>query len=149
MGGEWESGDCVCAPDRPGTILEQDEVLRRVVVFFRYVSIDRAEGDRWAETRVSRATEVGYRGMLLEAEMALVGRVALVSFSDEAGVWVRFFLTPDAGLIELHYEPADDAHCRLAAQKLAEALGYEFVSWERTAEPGASTIGGDTLRGSG
>jgi hypothetical protein len=37
-------------------------------------------------------------------------------------------MTADAGLLELHYEPAWAAPaCRALAEKLAELLGYEFA----------------------
>ena len=141
---EWESGDCVRAPDRPGAEVAQPEVLRRVAVGFRRVVIDWPEGRRWAEARAAKAAEVGYRGVLLEAERALRDESVLVSVADAAGpgaAWVRFYMTADAGLLELHYEPPGALEaCRALALKLAEALGYEFGTDEddEPAEPDAA-----------
>jgi hypothetical protein len=138
---DWESGDCVHAPDRAGAEVAQAEVLRRVAIGFRRVVIDWPEGARWAEARAAKAAEVGYRGFLLEAEQALRDESVLVSVADDAGpeaVWVRFYLTADAGLLQLHYEPAAAVPaCRALAGKLADLLGYEFASWEggEDAEP--------------
>src|SRR5262245_66270849 len=140
----WGSGDCVHAPDRPGAEVAQPEVLRRVAVGFRRVVIDWPEGERWAEARAAKAAEVGYRGFLLEAERALRGESVLISVADAAGpdaAWVRFYLTADAGLLELHYEPAGAVSgCRALAGKLAGLLGYEFAAWEDIgdAAPGTS-----------
>jgi hypothetical protein len=141
---EWESGDYVHAPDRPGAELDQPEVLRRVAVGFRRVVIDWPEGERWAEARAAKAEEFGYRGFLLEAERALRDESVLVSVADAAGpdaAWVRFYLTADAGILELYYEPAAAVPaCRALAVKLAGLLGYEFAPWEGSddAEPGAA-----------
>lgn len=138
---DWESGDCVFAPDRPDAILHPDEVIRRVALGFRQVAIDRAAGDRWAEARVEAAERAGYRGLLLDAERALVGRVALVSASDGCCVWVRFHLTADAGCLELHYDPPEAlGGGRRVAVQLARLLGYEFAPGgaEAEAEPGAA-----------
>jgi hypothetical protein len=136
---EWSdwgpSGDIVGIRNWPeGPRLPQREVLSRVAAAFRRVVIDWTEGDRWAEARISKATEVGYSGFLLEAEQALRGRSVLVSVADAAGpdaAWVRFYMTPDTEAFELHYEPprAEEA-CRALALKLAEALGYEFEAYE-------------------
>ena len=58
----------------------------------------------------------------------------LVSVADAAGpdaVWVRFYLTADAGCLELNYRPAAAvAAGRVLAAKLAELLGYEFSPWD-------------------
>jgi hypothetical protein len=138
----WLSGDCVHAPDRPGAELAQAEVLRRVAGGFRRVVIDWPEGQRWAETRAAKAAEDGYRGLLLEAERALRDESVLVSVADAAGpdaAWVRFYLTADAGLLELYYDPAAAAPaCRVLAGKLASLLGYEFAPWDGDAESGAA-----------
>lgn len=123
---EWESGDCVCAPDR-GPEVEQVEILRRVAAGFRRVVIDWAEGDRWVEARVLKATAVGFRGLLLDAENALRGRSVLVSVADDA-VHLRFYMTPDTGCLELNYHPATGREAgRALAVKLAGLLGYEFA----------------------
>jgi hypothetical protein len=142
---DWESGDSVGIPNWPdGPRLPQGEVLRRVAVAFRRVVIDWAEGDRWVEARIGKATEVGYPGGLLAAEYALRGRAVLVSVADAAGpeaAWVRFYMTPDTESLDLHYEPPGArAACRVLALKLAEALGYEFSTDEEDepAEPGAA-----------
>jgi hypothetical protein len=137
------SGDCVHAPDRPGAELAQPEVLRRVAVGFRRVVIDWPEGERWAEARAAKAEESGYRGLLLDAERALRDESVLVSVADAAGpdaAWVRFYLTSDAGMLELYYDPAAAVPaCRALAVKLAGLLGYEFATWEEDdAEPGAA-----------
>ena len=145
---EWASGDHVHAQDRPGAEVVQAEVLRRVAVGFRRVVIDWPEGRRWAEARAAKAEEFGYRGFLLEAERALRDESVLVSVADAAGpdaAWVRFYLTGDAGLLELHYEPAGAVPaCRALAGKLAGLLGYEFSPWDGSpdAEPGAAADGG-------
>jgi hypothetical protein len=145
---EWESGDCVRAPDRPGAEVAQPEVLRRVAVGFRRVVIDWPEGQRWAEARAAKAAEFGYRGFLLEAEHGLRDESVLVSVADAAGpdaACVRFYMTANAGLLELHYEPAGVVPaCRALASKLAGLLGYEFVPGEdgEDAEPGAAAKGG-------
>ena len=145
---EWGSGDCVHAPDRPGAEVARAEVLRRVAVGFRRVVIDWPEGRRWAEARAAKAAEDGYRGFLLEAEQALRDESVLVSVADDAGpgaAWVRFYMTADAGVLELHYEPPGAVPaCRALAGKLAEVLGYEFAPWEgdEDAEPGAAADGG-------
>src|SRR5690348_3302354 len=97
---EWANGDYVHAPDRAGAEVTQAEVLRRVAVGFKRVVIDRPEGRRWAEVRAAKAEEDGYRGLLLEAEQALRDESVLVSVADATGpdaVWVRFYLTADAG----------------------------------------------------
>jgi hypothetical protein len=144
----WYSGDCVRAPDRHGGEVEQAEVLRRVAVGFRRVIIDWPEGDRWAEARVAHGTAVGFGGGLLDLERALRGRSVLVSAADAAGpeaAWVRFYMTPDTGLLELGYQPPSAvAEGRALAAKLAGLLGYEFVPWEADehAEPGAAADGG-------
>jgi hypothetical protein len=141
---EWASGDCVHAPDRSGAEVTQAEILRRVAVGFRRVAIDWPEGERWAEARAAKAAEDGYRGFLLEAEQALRSESVLVSVADAVGpdaVWVRFYLTADAGLLELNYHPAGAvAAGRELATKLAELLGYEFAPWDGStdAEPGAA-----------
>jgi hypothetical protein len=105
-----------------------------VAVGFRRVVIDWPEGRRWAEARAAKAAEVGYRGVLLEAERALRDESVLVSVADAAGpgaAWVRFYMTADAGLLELHYEPPGALEaCRELARKLAEVLGYEFATDE-------------------
>ena len=145
---EWASGDCVHAPGRPGAEVAPTEVLRRVAVGFRRVAIDWPEGERWAEARAAKAAEVGYRGVLLEAERALRDESVLVSVADASGpdaAWVRFYMTADAGLLELHYEPAWALPaCRALAGKLAGLLGYEFAPLEDgdSAEPGAAADGG-------
>jgi hypothetical protein len=134
---EWsfsESGDSVNMLNWPdGPRLPQREILRRVAAAFRRVVIDWAEGDRWAEARISKAAEV-YSGFLLEAEQALRGTSVLVSVADAAGpdaAWVRFYMTPDTESLELHYEPPGaEAACRALARKLAEVLGYEFAAYE-------------------
>lgn len=132
---EWfeESGDSVDRPDGPhGPSLDPHEVLRRVAVGFRRVAIDWAEGDRRAEARIRKAVESGYRGLLLESEEALRGQTVLVSVADAAGPdapWVRFYMTPDTGGFELHYEPKGaETACRALARKLAEVLGYELTT---------------------
>jgi hypothetical protein len=138
-----ESGDGIEMPNWPhGPSLDPPEILRRVATAFRRAVIDRAEGDRWVEARISKAAEV-YSGLLLEAEHALRGHTVLVSVADAAGpdaAWVRFYMTPDTGGFELHYEPpgAEDA-CRALARKLADVLGYVFVVWDggEPAEPPA------------
>jgi hypothetical protein len=128
------SGDCVHAPDRPGAELAQPQVIRRVAVGFRRVVIDWPEGRRWAEARAAKAEEFGYRALLLEAERALRDESVLVSVADAAGpdaAWVRFYMTADAGMLELYYEPAAAAPAsRALAVKLAGLLGYEFAPWE-------------------
>ena len=132
---DWESGDSVGIRNWPhGPRLEQHEVLRRVAAAFRRVVIDWTEGDRWAEARISKAVEIGWSGLLLEAEQALRGTSVLVSVADTAGpdaAWVRFYMTPDTESFELHYEPpgAEEA-CRALARKLAEVLGYQFDAYE-------------------
>jgi hypothetical protein len=66
-------------------------------------------GENVVEARAAKAAEFGYRGVLLEAERALRDESVLVSVADAAGpdaAWVRFYMTADAGLLELHYEPA-------------------------------------------
>ena len=142
------SGDCVHAPDRPGAEVAQAEVLRRVAVGFRRVVIDWPEGQRWAEARAAKAAEFGYRGFLLEAEQALRDESVLVSVADAAGpdaAWVRFYLTADAGLLELHYEPAGAVPaCRALAGKLAGLLGYEFAPWEGGEDAAPGTIEGES-----
>src|SRR5262245_38621961 len=140
---DWASGDYVHAQDRTGAEVAQAEVLRRVAVGFRRVVIDWPEGERWAEARAAKAAEDGYRGFLLEAEHALRAESVLVSVADSAGpdaVWVRFYLTADAGCLELNYRPAAVAAGRVLAAKLAGLLGYEFSPWEGSpdAEPGAA-----------
>ena len=130
-------------PGSAGRGLAQPEVLRRVAVGFRRVVIDWPEGQRWAEARAAKAEEVGYRGFLLEAERALRDESVLVSVADAAGpdaAWVRFYMTADAGMLELYYAPAAAVPaCRSLAVKLAGLLGYEFVTWEEDdAEPGAA-----------
>lgn len=128
------SGDAVAAPDGSGTTLDVADVLRRVAVGFRRVVIDWDEGDRWVDARVAAATEIGYRGFLLEAEQALRGQSVLVSAADRPGAcatWVRFYLTRDTGLLELRYDPADAWPAgRELGVKLATLLGYEFVPAE-------------------
>jgi hypothetical protein len=140
---EWynfESGDSVCAADRPGAAIEQVEILRRVAAGFQRVNIDWTEGDRWVERRIVKAVEVGYGGFLLEAEHALRGRSVLVSVADTAGsdaVWLRFYMTPDTGGFELNYRPASATSAgRVLAIKLAELLGYEFTPWEKDEKAG-------------
>ncbi|MFO0826299.1 MAG: hypothetical protein U0792_24805 [Gemmataceae bacterium] len=127
---EWASGDYVHAPDGTGAEVTQTELLRRVSVGFRRVAIDWPEGERWAEARAIKAAEVGYRGFLLEAEQSLRRNSVLVSVADASGpdaVWMRFYLTVDAGCLELNYHPATAvAAGRTLAAKLAELLGYEF-----------------------
>ncbi|MBN9522978.1 hypothetical protein J0H58_31445 [bacterium] len=135
----WESGDSVGMPNWPhGPSLDQHEILRRTAIAFRRVVIDWAEGDRWAEARISGAVEIGYTGLLLEAEHSLRGRSVLVSLADEGGpgaAWVRFYMTPDTGCLDLHYEPPGaEVACRQLALKLADVLGYEFAT-DEPAEP--------------
>jgi hypothetical protein len=134
---DWESGDCVCAPDRPGACLARGEILRRVAVGFRRVVIDWTEGDRWVEARIAKATEIRFPEVLLEAEYALLGQCVLVSVVDEAGpaaAWVRFYMTPDTAVLELHYDPADaEPRCRQLGIKLAEIIGYEYLPREADA----------------
>jgi hypothetical protein len=142
---DWESGDSVGIPNWPdGPRLPQREVLHRVAAAFRRVVIDWTEGDRWVEARISKAVEIGYSGVLLEAEHALRGRAVLVSVAEEPGfgaAWVRFYMTTDTECLELHYEPpgAREA-CRALARKLAEVLGYDFGTDEddEPAEPSAA-----------
>jgi hypothetical protein len=128
----WESGDSVGMPNWPhGPSLDQHEILRRVAAAFRRVVIDWAEGDRWVEARIGQSAEIGYTGLLLDAEHALRGRSVLVSLADADGsgaAWVRFYMTPDTGCLDLHYEPSGaEPACRQLALKLADALGYEFT----------------------
>jgi hypothetical protein len=125
----------VSMPNWPhGPTLEQHEILRRVAAGFRRVVIDWAEGDRWAEARIRKATDIGWSGLLLEAEQALRGHSVLVSVADAAGsdaAWVRFYMTPDTSGFELCYQPSGaEAACRALALKLAEVLGYEFSPWD-------------------
>lgn len=131
---DWDYGGCVFAPDRRDGEVEQTEILRRVAVGFRRVTIDWTEGDRWVEARIVKAVAIGYRGFLLEAEHSLRGRSVLVAVSDDAGpggVWVRFSMTPDTGALEVSHQPASAVEAgRAVARKLADILGYEF-----TAEP--------------
>jgi hypothetical protein len=112
-------------------MVEQVEILRRVAAGFRRVSIDWSEGDRWAEARIIKATETGYRGFLLDAERALRGQSVLVAVADAPGpeaAWVRFYMISDSELLELNYQPASAvADGRALAGKLAELLGYELV----------------------
>jgi hypothetical protein len=130
----WESGDCVCAPDRPDSNLDQAEILRRVAAGFRRVVIDWPAGDQWVEARIVKAVAIGYSKLLLDAEHGLRGRSVLVSVADEPGpgaAWVRFYMTPDTGILELHYEPAHALPaCRMLAGKLAAVLGYALTRWE-------------------
>jgi hypothetical protein len=141
---DWESGDSVNMPNWPhGPSLDQHEILRRVAAAFRRVVIDWAEGDRWAEARISKAAEV-YSGLLLEAEQDLRGTSVLVSVADAAGpdaAWVRFIMTHDTSGLELHYEPpgAED-ECRALARKLGDILGYEFEASD-IEEPAVSDQG--------
>jgi hypothetical protein len=141
----WESGDSVGMPNWPhGPTLDQHEILRRVAAAFRRVAIDWAEGDLWVEARIGKAAEIGYTGRLLEAEQALRGRSVLVSLADADGpgaAWVRFYMTPDTGCFDLHYEPPGaEPACRPLALKLAGVLGYEFAT-DEPAEPGAAADG--------
>ena len=128
----WESGDSVGSPNWPhGSLLDQHEILRRVAVAFRRVIIDWSEGDRWAEERIRKGIEIGYRGVLLQNEQALRGQSVLVSFADSAGpnaAWVRFYMIPNTEDLELHYEEQSgyEPSCRQLAVKLAEMLGYNF-----------------------
>jgi hypothetical protein len=59
-----------------------------------------------------------------------------VSIADAAGpdaVWVRFYLTKDAGILELNYHPATAVAAGQAlATKLAKLLDYEFAPWDGT-----------------
>jgi hypothetical protein len=145
----WASGDCVHAPDQPGAEVTQAELLRRVAVGFKRVVIDWPEGRRWAEVRAAKAEEDGYRGLLLEAEQGLRDESVLVSIADAAGpdaVWVRFYLTKDAGILELNYHPATAVAAGQAlAAKLAEILGYEFSPWDGTSydapDPSPDSVG--------
>jgi hypothetical protein len=126
----WQTGDCVFAPGLAPPGLEQAEVLRRVAASFRRVVIDWPEGDRWVDARVAKAVEIGYNGFLLEAERSLRGHSVLVSVADEPGpnaTWLQFYMTSDAGMLELHYEPASAIHAgRALAGKLAALLHYQF-----------------------
>jgi hypothetical protein len=133
---EWfdrESGDSV---GTDGPTLEQHEVLRRVAAAFQRVVIDRTEGDRWVEWRISNLMEVGAQPTIMEAEHARRGRTVLVSVADAAGPeapWVRFFMTSTYATesFGLHYEPPGaEAACRALALRLAEVLGYEFTTYE-------------------
>jgi hypothetical protein len=130
----WETGDCAFAPGLAPVGLEQAEVLRRVAVGFRRVVIDWVEGDRWVDARVAKAVEIRWSGLLLEAERALRGHSVFVSVADEAGenaTWLQFYMTSDAGMLELHYEPASARRAgRVLAGKLATLLGYQFETAE-------------------
>jgi hypothetical protein len=129
----WESGDCIYAPDLETPPLEQAEVLRRIATGFRRVVIDWPEGDRYVDARLARAIDVGYSGALLEAERNLRGRTVLVSVAEESGpdaTWLKFLMPSDDGYVEmmaLHYEPLNATFAgRALADKLAALLGYQF-----------------------
>src|SRR2546430_15240149 len=99
---DWESGDTVGIPNWPdGPMLPQREVLQRVAGAFRRVVIDWTDGDRWVEARISKAVEIGWSGLLLEAEQALRGQAVLVSVADGPGAdaaWARGYMAPDNGI---------------------------------------------------
>ena len=143
-----ETGDCVYAPGEAPPGLEQAEVLRRVAAGFRRVVIDWTEGDRWVDARVAKAIEIGWSGLLLEAERALYGQSVLVSLAEDPGpdaTWLHFYMTSDAGMLELHYEPKGARHAgRALAGKLAALLGYQFETLEEGEmdEPVAEADGG-------
>jgi hypothetical protein len=108
------------------------EILHRVAAEFRHVVIDWDEGDRWVDNRISKSIEIGYAGFLLEAERALRGKSVLVLLADSSGpdvAWIGFYMTPDTGMIELHYSRSEDTEqCRVVALKLASQLGYRLVA---------------------
>jgi hypothetical protein len=126
-----------------------------IAVGFRRVVIDWTEGDRYVEARINKAVQVGYSGILLEAEHAMRGRMVLVSVADDPdpdAVWVRFHLlmTRDEESnesLDLNYLPGTAvAAGRALAVKLAGLLEYEFVPWEggADAEPDRVLSGGDS-----
>ena len=136
---DWESGDFLCAADRPDAEVPLAEVLRRVAGGFRRVVIDWCEGDRWVDWRLAKHTEVGSPPVIMEAEHSLRGRTVLVSVSDEVGpdaVWVRFFLIKHStASLDIHYQPATAVESgRALARKAAEVLGYEFKTEDDSPE---------------
>ena len=92
--------------------------------------IDWDEGQRWVNARIAKAVEVGYSGFLLEAEQALRGCVVLIAIADGSeprACWVNFYMTPDTGSLELHYEPTGAVErCRNLAVRIGEILNYEL-----------------------
>lgn len=98
-----ESGDMLGMPNWPqGQVPEQHEILCRVAAGFRRVVIDWTEGDRWVEPRIVKAVEVGYSGLLLEAEHALRGQSVLVTLADEVGA--------DAARVRFRYDRRHRRH---------------------------------------
>jgi hypothetical protein len=134
---DWESGDCVAitnsGEDIPGR--PQREILQRVAEAFRRVIIDWTEGERYAEARIAAMVEVGMPKGLLELDEKLFrGHTVLMSVADAAGsdaAWVRFLMSVNTASFDLHYEPPGALEtCRELGRKLAEALGYVFVTNE-------------------
>lgn len=107
------------------------DVLRRVAVAFRWVSIDWPAGDRYVEARLEESVK-WYSGEMLELEKQLHGRTAFVAVADDPGVvQLQFLIVRFANILELHYEPRTAiVEGRTLANKLAELLGYEFHSAE-------------------
>jgi hypothetical protein len=126
----WCSGECLVAPELPGKSLPKEEIARLIVMKFRYIAFDWSEGDRWVAAHIQNSIDFGFEGAFLEADYALRGQCLLVTLSDSPNVnidIIRFYLTPDTGLIDLNYQYLNSpASCSAAARKLATIIGYKL-----------------------
>jgi hypothetical protein len=128
------------APTHNPQGLTPQDIIARLRGRFAHVSVDWQEGERWLNARIAKAIEIGNQKILIDADIALRGKVALVTVAtdpQEPTVRVQFYLSPESDScqttdsIELHYSPGNASRAaRVIAKQIGEAIDFDIELYD-------------------